>query len=138
VLTGAALSLAAMLLGVPALPFAVGVYLPVSAMTPLFLGGCMRSLVEYLARRRQQDVESRVDKGILLGSGLIAGEGLTGVGVAIYAAVAGAKPAGIAMPWGEPWDQVAAAVVFGLLAWFLVRMTRPSVREGGGTAPADG
>jgi putative OPT family oligopeptide transporter len=137
VLTGAALSLAAMLLGVPALPFAVGVYLPVSAMTPLFLGGCLRSLVEYRARKNGEDVDARVDKGILLGSGLIAGEGLTGVGVAVYAGIVGAKPAGIPLPWGEPWDQVSAVVVFGLLAWFLVRMTRLSIREGGGSSPAD-
>jgi putative OPT family oligopeptide transporter len=131
VFAGAALSVAAALLGIPALPFAVGIYLPVSAMTPVFLGGCLRSLVEKLAARKQEDVDARVDKGVLLGSGLIAGEGLVGVGVAIYAYIMDKKPTGIEMPWADPWDQVPSVIMFTLLAWLIVRMTRPSMRENG-------
>lgn len=124
VLAGASLSLVATLLGIPALPFAVGIYLPVSAMTPLFVGGCLRTLVERMAKKRGDDVEASVDKGVLLSSGLIAGEGLMGVGVAVYAFIAKAKPAGIALPWGSPWDQLIALGVFVWMGWFLVRVTR--------------
>jgi putative OPT family oligopeptide transporter len=130
VLAGASLSIVATLLGIPALPFAVGIYLPASAMMPVFLGGCLRSLTEWLAKRKKQDVRSRTDKGVLLGSGLIAGEGLVGVAVAIYAVKVGDKPEGWSFAWSaEPWFSVAAAAAFILLGWFFVTMTKPSKRE---------
>ncbi len=124
VLAGASLSLVAALLGIPSLPFAVGIYLPVSAMTPVFVGGCLRSLVEWLAARKGEDVEARKDKGILLGSGLIAGEGLMGVGVAVYAYFTGLKPSALGSILPAPWDQIAALLVFVALGWFIIAMTR--------------
>jgi len=128
VLAGASLSLAAALLGIPPLPFAVGVYLPVSAMTPVFIGGCLRALTEKMAERKNEDVRVRTDKGVLLGSGLIAGEGLMGVGVAIFAVIVGDKPQGwFSEAWTNgPGSQVVAVITFGLLGWFIVRMTRPA------------
>jgi putative OPT family oligopeptide transporter len=129
VLAGASLSLVATLLGIPALPFAVGIYLPVSSMTPVFLGGCLRSLVEWDAKRRAQNVERRKDKGILLGSGLIAGEGLMGVAVAGYAFYAGSKPEGFGFVWPGHGDQWVALAMFAALAWFVVRATMPSRDE---------
>ncbi|MFZ0430743.1 MAG: oligopeptide transporter, OPT family [Acidobacteriota bacterium] len=124
VLVGAALSLVASLLGVPALPFAVGIYLPVSSMMPVFLGGCLRSVTDWMARRRNEDPADQTERGVLVGSGLIAGEGLMGVAVAAYAAIMGARPSGYRPAWLEGWDQVLAAVVFALVALFLVRMIR--------------
>ena len=44
VLTGAGLSLGAMLCGVSGLAFAIGVYLPLATMAPLYVGGCVRAL----------------------------------------------------------------------------------------------
>jgi putative OPT family oligopeptide transporter len=122
VLSGAALSLVAALLGIPALPFAVGIYLPVSAMTPLFIGGCLRSLTEWLAERNKENAKDRVDKGILLGSGLIAGEGLMGVGVAIFATIKGERPTG--WPLSGHWGEILAIIVFALLGWFMVAATK--------------
>ena len=46
VLTGAGLSIGAMLCGVSGLAFAIGVYLPLATMAPLYVGGCVRSLAE--------------------------------------------------------------------------------------------
>jgi putative OPT family oligopeptide transporter len=131
VLAGASLSLVATLLGIPALPFAVGIYLPVASMTPVFLGGCLRALTEYMAKRNDEEVRVRTEKGILLGSGLIAGEGIMGVGVAIFAVITTHKPYGwFPDSWLEsPWHQVLAVVTFGLLGWFIVRMTKPSKGE---------
>jgi uncharacterized oligopeptide transporter (OPT) family protein len=127
VLAGASLSIVATLLGIPALPFAVGIYLPASAMMPVFLGGCLRSLTEWLAKRNDEEVKTRTDKGVLLGSGLIAGEGLVGVAVAIYGVKMGMKPPGFTFPWSaEPWFSVVAAAALILLGWFFVTMTKPS------------
>jgi putative OPT family oligopeptide transporter len=129
VLAGASLSLVAALLGIPALPFAVGIYLPVSTMMPVFVGGCVRSLTEWMAKRNGEDVGKRTDKGILLGSGLIGGEGLMGVAVAIYAVIRGAKPDGFQPAWLERWDMLLAAAVFALMCWWMVRLTRLSKTE---------
>jgi putative OPT family oligopeptide transporter len=81
--TGAAFSLGAMLAGLPGLAFAVGIYLPLGSLTPIFLGGCIRALVE--KKRKGKTIEG--DPGILAASGLIAGEGLAGVAIALMVAV---------------------------------------------------
>ncbi|MEP7011968.1 MAG: oligopeptide transporter, OPT family [Acidobacteriota bacterium] len=81
--TGAAFSLGAMLAGLPGLAFAVGIYLPLGSLTPIFLGGCIRALVE--RKRKGKTIEG--DPGILAASGLIAGEGLAGVAIALMVAI---------------------------------------------------
>ncbi|MFL6195408.1 MAG: OPT family oligopeptide transporter [Thermoanaerobaculia bacterium] len=80
--TGAAFSLCAILAGLPGLAFAVGLYLPLGSMTPIFLGGMVRRLVD--ARRKEGPREG--DAGILAASGMIAGEGLAGVAIAALVA----------------------------------------------------
>jgi putative OPT family oligopeptide transporter len=77
--TGAAFSLSAILAGLPGLAFAVGLYLPLASLTPIFIGGLVRRMVE--ARRKKGTVEG--DPGVLAASGMIAGEGLAGVAIAI-------------------------------------------------------
>ena len=80
--TGAAFSLCAMLAGLPGLAFAVGIYLPLASLTPIFVGGLVRRVVE--ARREGPAPES--DPGVLASSGMIAGEGLAGVAIAFLVA----------------------------------------------------
>jgi putative OPT family oligopeptide transporter len=82
--TGAGLAVCALIAGLPGLPFAVGIYLPLASLTPIFVGGIVRRRVE--ARRVGQTVDN--DPGVLAASGMIAGEGLAGVAIAF--AVAGA------------------------------------------------
>jgi putative OPT family oligopeptide transporter len=76
--TGAAFSISAMIAGLPGLAFAVGIYLPLGSLTPIFVGGLVRRLVE--SRQRGPAAES--DPGVLASSGMIAGEGLAGVAIA--------------------------------------------------------
>jgi putative OPT family oligopeptide transporter len=78
VLTGGGLAVAAMLCGVSGLAFAIGVYLPLASMLPIYLGGCARAL----AGRRQVEAGTEVvggGPGILAASGVVAGEALAGV-----------------------------------------------------------
>ena len=116
VLTGAGLSIGAMLCGVSGLAFAIGVYLPLASMAPLFVGGCVRALVE---RNRGPLPEGMSDPGILAASGLVAGEGLAGV------AVAGLVAAGIAPKAMDPrlgglmGELVALAVALAVCAFLL-------------------
>ena len=87
-MTGAGLSVGAILCGVSGLAFAIGVYLPFGTMTSLFVGDCVRALVE---RGRRSGESSQSDPGILAASGLVAGEALAGVLIAELVAL-GAAP----------------------------------------------
>jgi putative OPT family oligopeptide transporter len=117
VLTGAGLSIGAMLCGVSGLAFAIGVYLPLASMAPLYVGGCVRALVE---RNRGPIPAGMSDPGILAASGLVAGEGLAGV------AVAGLVAAGIAPKAMDPRiagfaGETAALLVALAVCAFLLR-----------------
>ena len=120
VLIGATIAGMSELLGVPSLPFAVGIYLPLSAMTPVFVGGCISYLIERKSTSDNGELNKRKEQGVLLGSGLIAGEGVVGVLIAAYAVFAG-KPGGIGLTWPEPWGQVVSLVVFSMLGVFMVK-----------------
>jgi putative OPT family oligopeptide transporter len=100
--TGAMFALCAMLAGLPGLSFAIGIYLPLGSLTPIFLGGIVRRMVE--SRRAGPAPES--DPGVLASSGLIAGEGLAGVTIAfVIAAMKYSPEAG--------WSATLAAIHFG-------------------------
>jgi putative OPT family oligopeptide transporter len=88
---GAALSICALLAGLPGLAFAVGIYLPLGSLTPIFVGGIVRRIVD--ARRKAKSGEN--DPGVLGASGMIAGEGLAGVLIAVL--VASSSGAGSAL-----------------------------------------
>lgn len=83
VLIGISLALIMELVGVSSLPFAVGLYLPISTSTPIFVGGIIRKLVD---RRRKDNggTEAEFSPGVLLASGLIAGGAIAGLTQAIF------------------------------------------------------
>ena len=101
--TGAALAVCALIAGLPGLAFAVGIYLPLGSLMPIFVGGITRRIVE--ARNRKAGDES--NPGVLGASGMIAGEGLTGVLIA-FAAAAGYRAA------GTPLIEGTLAIVLGI------------------------
>jgi hypothetical protein len=77
--------------GIPSLAFAVGVYLPLSASSPILIGGVIRYLVDRRIRRKLKDdnlteeelvAEGDKSPGVLMASGYIAGGALAGI---IYA-----------------------------------------------------
>jgi putative OPT family oligopeptide transporter len=87
VLTGGGTAIVAMLCGVSGLAFAIGVYLPLSSMAPIFVGGCVRALVDRGRRTTPgASASADADPGILAASGLVAGEGLAGVLIAALVA----------------------------------------------------
>jgi putative OPT family oligopeptide transporter len=124
VLIGGSFAIVAELLGVPSLPFAVGIYLPLSTMTPIYVGGMLRYFVEKRAGDNLELKKKRGEKGVLLGSGFIAGEGIAMVGVAAYAFIKKAKPEGIGLVWpGNLGDFVALAAFFCMVG-FIAFKTR--------------
>jgi len=113
------------LLKIPSLPFAVGVYLPVSTLTPLFLGGLLRGIFERRAKNASDAARYR-ERGVLLGSGFVGGEGLLGVGIAAVAFVQNRKPEGIGIEWlGPHWlAETVGLITFGVLIAGFVRLLR--------------
>jgi len=81
VIFGALLAVVLELAGVPSLPFAVGVYLPIQVSTPIFVGGMVRWLVDRLRRKSTAggEADSESSPGVLLSSGYIAGGSIAGV-----------------------------------------------------------
>ena len=87
VFIGVFTALAAEVLGVPVLPFAVGLYLPIHLSIPMMAGGLVRYAIE---RKKNISVDKKketVDGGVLYSSGLIAGEGLVGILLAVLAII---------------------------------------------------
>ncbi len=85
VLIGVMLALMMELCGIASLPFAVGVYLPISTSVPIFAGGLVRWLVD--RRRGGNAEESDFSPGTLLSSGYIAGGAIAGLVAAFVAGV---------------------------------------------------
>ena len=122
---GIGIALVCELLKIPSLPFAVGVYLPVSTMTPLFLGGLLRGFFEKRSKSEGQASTWR-ERGVLLGSGFVGGEGLLGVAIAGVAFVTGKKPDGFGTDWiGAHWlVELVGLVAFGFLIASFIKLVK--------------
>jgi putative OPT family oligopeptide transporter len=126
---GAFIALTLELSGIASLPFAVGVYLPISATTPMLAGGLVRWVVE---RRGHRHGESESSPGVLAASGLIAGGAIGGTVLALVS--------GFAEDWvkhfrdGHPAlyaladDAPASLALFAALALFLWAIAREKAR----------
>ena len=116
VFVGAAIALVVELLGVPSLPYAVGLYLPLSLTTPIFVGGAVRWLIE--KRFKGEELQEKREAGVLYSSGLIAGAALLGVLIAVPVAFAPGFISAIRVgpEWAGPYAQGVSLLVFAALA----------------------
>jgi putative OPT family oligopeptide transporter len=96
VMLGVMIAIVLEMSGIPSLAFAVGVYLPLSSSSPIFIGGMIRWLVDkYLARKlanknlNEEELQAEGDKsgGVLMASGYIAGGALAGIVIAFLAGI---------------------------------------------------
>lgn len=125
VFIGAGIAVVVELLRVPSLPFAVGVYLPVSTMVPVFLGGLLRLVMLRQAKDDQDARTARRDRGVLFGSGLVGGEGLIGVviaGAAGFAVSRGQAPWALGYEWAGSLAPWLALALFLALIWYFRRL----------------
>ena len=83
VLTGAGIAIAIEIIGIPVLPVAIGLYLPIHLSAPIYAGGLLRAFFD----RKGEEGNKITEKGILYGSGMIAGEGLIGILLALFAVI---------------------------------------------------
>ncbi len=123
VFTGVGIGVAIELLGLPVLPIAIGLYLPIHLSTPIMVGGIIRGILDkklVKVNDKEEEVSSikeKIESGILYASGLIAGEGLVGILLAIFT-VAGLNFAEIIK---VDLGQIGALIFFGLLVFTLIK-----------------
>lgn len=100
VLIGVMIAIMLELVGVPSLAFAVGLYLPISTSTPIFVGGVVRWAVDLYLKQKlakqnltEEEIIAETDKsnGVLMASGYIAGGAIAGILIAIFAVVPALK-----------------------------------------------
>lgn len=87
VFVGVFIALVVEVLGIPVLPFAIGLYLPIYLSVPMMLGGALRWFLEKRKYGSDKDKENVVQSGVLYSSGLIAGEGIVGILLAVLAVI---------------------------------------------------
>ena len=83
VFTGAAIAVVIEIIGIPVLPFAIGIYLPIHLNACIMVGGIIRLCFDKMKKNKHKD--EIVNDGILFSSGMIAGEGLVGILLAVLA-----------------------------------------------------
>jgi putative OPT family oligopeptide transporter len=109
----------------PVLAAAVGIYLPLELTVPIFLGGLLTYVVERtVGVGNDPDAKERLHRrGVLFSAGLITGEALMGIFIAIPIVSSG-KADVLALPerW-QPgaWGELLGLAVLGVIAWFLYR-----------------
>ena len=84
VFTGVFIAIVVEIVGIPVLPFAIGVYLPVQLNACIMVGGLVRLALDKM-KGEKENKERIVSNGILFCSGMIAGEGLVGILLALLA-----------------------------------------------------
>ncbi len=83
---GAFIAIVVEILGIPVLPFAIGLYLPIHLSTPMMVGGLVKWIVDKKSTSEKEKKDTDAN-GVLYSSGLIAGEGLVGIFLAILAII---------------------------------------------------
>ena len=121
-LLGGALALGAEALKIPSLTFAIGLYLPVTTSASLILGG----LVSWRIRRRapSEAYPRRHERATLFASGLIAGDALMGIGIAILVVSGLDQSLAVRTAGGGPLEYLLTLVPFAALAWGLAQVAR--------------
>ncbi len=87
IFVGAFIAIVVEILQIPVLPFAVGLYLPIHLSTPIMVGGLIRLYYDKKKMDSEENRKQMVENGVLYSSGLIAGEGLVGILLAVFAII---------------------------------------------------
>ncbi|WP_017913252.1 oligopeptide transporter, OPT family [Xanthomonas sp. SHU 166] len=111
---------------VPVLAAAIGIYLPLELMVPIFLGGLLTHLVERFHKIRADDEEGR-DRvhrpGTLFAAGLITGEALMGIAIAVPIVASGRADV-LALPEAFHLNQWYGLALLAFVGWLLYRTGR--------------
>ena len=119
---GVIISVILALVSVPALAFALGMYLPIQLNTAVLLGGFIAYLVSKSARD-EKAAKERGERGVLVASGYIAGGSIAGVVAAVIAATGLQERIPAVWRGGlmDSWGEITAIVMVVLLSVFMFR-----------------
>ncbi|MEE1060914.1 MAG: oligopeptide transporter, OPT family [Ruminococcus sp.] len=123
ILIGVCIAVVVEIIGIPVLPFAIGVYLPVQLNACIMVGGIIRLFFD---RMKNEDKKKKVtSNGILFCSGMIAGEGLVGILLAILAILNVDKLLDLSGVLNLPpvVSNIGSLVVFGLIILTLLKFS---------------
>ncbi len=125
VLTGVFIAIVAEIIGIPVLPFAIGIYLPVQLNACIMVGGIIRLVFDRMKKKNEDDKKRMVNDGILFCSGMIAGEGLVGIVLALLAVFGLDKLIDLSgfINLPEPFASISGLVVFGLVIISLLKFS---------------
>ena len=125
IFAGAGIAIAVEIIGIPVLPFAVGLYLPIHLSAGIMSGGVIKLFLEKRKSKSEEVRKEEINRGILYTSGLIAGEGLVGVLLAILAIIpfGSTTVAGAIDLSAFSLGKTGAIIAFLLLALTLFKVT---------------
>lgn len=106
------------ILKVPVMPFAVGMYLPFSLSAGIMAGGIVRYIVEKI-KGTDEEKKERADRGVLFTSGMIAGEGIMGIVLAVLAVVKVDSVINLSEKFDFTTPQWVSLIIFILLLFYL-------------------
>ncbi|MBQ8148869.1 MAG: oligopeptide transporter, OPT family [Lachnospiraceae bacterium] len=124
IIIGICIAVVVEILGLPVLPVAIGIYLPIHLNACIMIGGLIRLVFDKM-KKPEEEKKSIISDGILFCSGMIAGEGLVGIllaGLAILGVSERINLSGI-FNLPEPLGTIASLLVFGLMIFTLLMFT---------------
>ena len=122
VLIGVFIAVVIEVLGIPVLPFAIGVYLPVQLNACIMVGGLVRLALDKL-KREKAEKDAIVNDGILFCSGMIAGEGLVGILLALLAVFGIGSAIDLSGFIPAPVYNIGALVLFAIIILTLLKFS---------------
>ena len=125
VFIGVFIAVAVEVVGIPVLPFAIGVYLPVHLNACIMVGGIIRLAMDKIKGKKAEHKDEIVNDGILFCSGMIAGEGLVGIILALLAVFGLDKALNLSERFGIPQtvSDLGGLLLFALIILTVLKFT---------------
>ena len=125
VFIGVAIAILIEVLGIPVLPFAIGVYLPVHLNACIMVGGLVRLVLDKIRYKDEETKTAVVNDGVLFCSGMIAGEGLVGILLAVFAVFGLDKAVDLSAKLGIPQmvSDIGGVVLFAIIILTLLKFS---------------
>lgn len=137
VFCGIGIAIVIEILGLPILPVAIGLYLPIHLSAPIFVGGLLRWFFEKKKKAKDEaDRKEMIDRGVLYSSGMIAGEGLVGILLAVFAVIpmSGGKSLAEVIVPGISLGNIGGFLLFAVLIASIVYFSVHTARKGKSTS----
>ena len=122
VFTGVFIAVVVEIIGIPVLPFAIGVYLPVQLNACIMVGGLVRLFFDKM-KKEKAEKDRIVNDGILFCSGMIAGEGLVGIALALLAVFGLGEVIDLSKYVPATASNIGGLVLFAIIILTLMKFT---------------